>query len=139
MSVLSKEKLNDLLVESLKVIDGDPKYLPRINESNYEANPFIEIEPYGYYYVCYERDSEMFRMLPFDEEELLYLVFRDITSRMANQWELKHRIKGQDPRRLYFDKQIELMSKIKPVMGERLRQEKDRILRDNPFNDAYNT
>lgn len=135
MPILSKEKLSELLVTTLTVINGNPRDLPRINESNYDAWPFIEIESYGYYYVCYERDTEIFRTLTFDEEELLFLVFRDITNSMAWRWERNNRVAGQDSRRLSFTKKIELMTKIKPEFGTRIQKELDEILRDHPYND----
>jgi hypothetical protein len=131
MPVLSKEKLTKLLDDTLKLIDGDPKTLPKINESSGE-NCCIEINSYGYYYVCYERGNEVSRMLPFDEEHLLFIFFKDITSYMSYRRESKNTIPEKDRRRLQFEKQIELMTKIKPYFGDKLRQELDWILRNNP-------
>lgn len=120
----------------MKLIDGNEKDLPDINESNDMAKPFIEIDRYGYNYVVRERGIEYERTIPPDLKELLYLVFRGITFDMASTWEVKNRKKGQDTRRLLFAKQIELLDILSPDFGRKAKAEMDSILRIAPYDDG---
>ncbi len=132
----SKEKeLKNRLRDELAKIDGDPRLLPEINESNGDAKPYIEIDRYGYNYVCNERGQELFRKLPFDIDELVYEVFKDITSDMASRWEVKNRKEGEDSRRQGFAKRVELMGKIKPEFAARLEKELQWFLKQAPYKD----
>ena len=132
----SKEKeLKKRLQDELAKIDGDPKLLPEINKPNGDAKPYIEIDGYGYNYLCNERGQELFRKLPFDTNELIYEVFKDVTSEMALMWELKNRREGEDFRRQLFSKRIELMGKIKPEFGARIEKELQWVLGQTPYRD----
>src|SRR5687768_3276240 len=123
MPTLNENELRKLLKDTLDNIGGNPKYLPKVNESDENAKPFIEIGRYGYEYVCQERGEELFRKLPYDTEELLYAVFSDITREMSHDWEVKNRIESQDSRIVFYERKIELMSKIKKEFGDRVRKE----------------
>lgn len=91
MPTLTSNDLRKRLETELRKIDGDTRLLPEINNSNDFAKPFIEIDRYGYNYVCRERGEEIFRKVPFDIDELLYEVFDNVTFEMAIKWELKNR------------------------------------------------
>jgi hypothetical protein len=132
----SKEhELKKRLLDELVKIDGDPKLLPEINISNPDAKPYIEIDRYGYYYVCNERGEELFRKLLLDIHELIYEVFKDVTSEMASRWEARNRKEGEDSRRQLFSKRIELMEKIEPEFGRRIEKELQWFLGQAPFKD----
>ncbi|HLP19474.1 MAG TPA: Imm63 family immunity protein [Chitinophagales bacterium] len=133
MSVLSAKDLEVVLRNELLKISNDFTLLPAINSSNYDAKPFIEIDRYGYNYVCCERNQEIFRKLPIDTEQLLYEVFRDISFRLAIGWESKNRLQGEDFRRQLFAKRIELMGKINPVFAEKMQEEINQILLHYPY------
>lgn len=132
----SKEsELEKRILDELSKIDGDSRLLPAINISNGDARPYIEIDTHGYNYVCNERGVEMFRKIPFDTEELIYEVFKDITNKMASKWESQNRKEGEDSRRQLFAKRIELMQRIKPEFGKRIETELQWFLRHAPFKD----
>jgi hypothetical protein len=133
MEILSPEKLRARLELELLKIDGSLNLLPKINESNSEAEPFIEIDRYGYNYVCIERNEEIFRKIPPDLDWLIFEVFRDITWQMASEWELKHRNPNEDFRKQSFAKRVELMKRINPTFGERIEQEINQILLYAPY------
>ena len=135
MQTLSPHELATRLKQELAKIDGDFSLLPEINNSNDLAKPFIEIDRYGYNYVCREHGKELFRKLPFDLHELLFEVFNDITSEMSWAWELKNRKTNEDSRRQAFAKRIELMGKLDLEFGERIRKELDLILKEAPYSD----
>jgi hypothetical protein len=89
MTTLTPDDLRKRLETELKKIDGDIGLLPEINNSNDFAKPFIEIDRYGYNYVCRERGEEIFRKIPYDTDELLFEVLGNLTFEMATKWEAK--------------------------------------------------
>ncbi len=133
MTTLKPEELRERLETELKKIDGDSGLLPEINNSNDDAKPFIEVDRYGYHYVCRERGEEIFRKIPFDIDQLLFEVFDDVTSEMARKWEAKNRKENEDNRLQCFAKQVDLMTKINKDFGERVNNRLQRILKFDPL------
>lgn len=129
MQTLKPDDLRRKLEEEVKKISNDLTLLPEINNSNDFAKPFIEIDRYGYNYVCRERGEEIFRKLPFDLNDLLYEVFTDVTYELAIKWEVKNRNEKEDSRLRLFGKQVQLMSTINEDFGERLNNRLQRILK----------
>jgi len=129
MQTLDSADLRRKLEEEIKKISNDLTLLPEINNSNDFAKPFIEIDRYGYNYVCRERGEEIFRKLPFDLNDLLYEVFNDVTFELATKWEVKNRDENKDFRLLLFAKQVQLMSTINENFGEKLNNRLQRILK----------
>lgn len=128
MEILSPERLRQRLEQELLKIDGPSNLLPKINQSNSIAVPFIEISEYGYNYVCIERNEEIFRKMPPDMDWLIFEVFREITREMAIKWENENRNSKQDSREQLFARWVELMKKIDPVFGRRIEQEVNQSL-----------
>ncbi len=133
MPTLTSEDLRKRLETELKKIDGDSGLLPEIDNSNDFAKPFIEIDRYGYNYVCRERGQEIFRKMPFDIDELLYEVFDNVTSEMAVKWELKNRKEDEDFRLQFFAKRVDLMTKINKDFGERINDRLQRTIKFEPL------
>jgi hypothetical protein len=136
MPTLNQDDLRKLLTDTINKINGDERFLPKINDSDDNAKPFIEIDRYGYNYVCVERGQEIFRKLPFDTDELLFEVFSDITGDMARNWEIRNRKDGQTSWTLFYEKKIELMTKVKNEFGDRIKKERDRHFRELGINSA---
>src|SRR5687767_203022 len=109
MTTLNPDDLRKRLEIELTKIDGDIGLLPEINNSNDFAKPFIEIDRYGYNYVCRERGEEIFRKIPFDTDELLYEVFDNLTFEIATKWEVTNRKDNEDFRLQLFAKHVDLM------------------------------
>ena len=130
---LKPDDLRGRLETELQKIGGDIGLLPEINNSNDFAKPFIEIDRYGYNYVCRERGEEIFRKIPFDIEELLYEVFDNVTFEMATKWELKNRKDNEDFRIQLFAKQVDLMTTINKDFGQRVNDRLQRILKFEPL------
>jgi hypothetical protein len=133
MVTLTPDDLRKRLETELKKIHGDSELLPDINNSNDFAKPFIEIDSYGYNYICRERGVEIFRKIQFDIDELLYEVFDHLTWEMAKAWELKNRREHEDFRLQLFAKQVDLMTKIKNDFGKRVNNKLQRILEFGPL------
>lgn len=108
--------------------------LPLISRDGYEG--FFVREEGGEYLLCYsERGRIDIRCRTSSLDELLYHFFESVTASMAFAYELKHRIPGQDSRRLAFEQQIELLGRIFPEWATRREQEHAEILRQFPFHD----
>jgi hypothetical protein len=90
---------------------------------------------WSYHYVVVERGQEQLRKSTRDYNELLYWIFSAVTSEMAFEYELTHRIEDQDCRRIAFPKQIALLSEISSEMERLGRAEIDQILAKFPYDD----
>jgi hypothetical protein len=97
--------------------------------------PHVEIIGDKYHYVVCERGSELERKSTTDEDELLYWLISDEVHEVAGNFALKHRIKGQDFRRLRFAKEIKLMKKISAEWAGRKADDIQKILAVAPYDD----
>jgi hypothetical protein len=110
--------------------------LPTYGYSEDGARPHIEVDARGYHYAVVERGQEISRITTSDLDELLFHVFAHVTFELASQYELKHRVKHQDFRRLMFRRQIELLTVLSPTWAEIESQSHERILRQHPYTDS---
>ncbi len=118
------------------VIAAPASALPTFGKTEDGARPHIEVRPDAYHYVVVERGCELERKRTPDLQELLYWVFADVTHQMAFQYELHHRVEGQDCRRIAFAKQSELMGKLSPSFALRTDRQIERILARAPYVDT---
>jgi hypothetical protein len=116
-------------------IEAPGNILPTYGHSDDGARPHIEIDSRGYHYVVVERGQELERLTTNDLDEHLYTIFEGITFSMACDYEKRHRIADQDPRRLLLHHQVELLSALFPRWGERESQRHEQILRQHPYDD----
>lgn len=86
-------------------------------------------------YVVTERGEELQRRCTMDPDEVLYWLIDDAVSAAAGEWELRHRVDGQDSRRLRFAKQVELLGVLSAEWAARKQRELDEILRRFPYTD----
>jgi len=129
-----KSKIDQLA----KIIGASQDTLPTYGYSEQTARPHIEADSISYHFVIAERGQEFERHSSFDMNEILYDVFQVVTFELACKYELDHRINGQDSRRIMFEYQEELLSKLSLSWGERRIQEHAQILEKHPFNDIFN-
>lgn len=109
--------------------------LPTYGSSRDFGYPHIEVDENGYHFVVIERGREIERQTTRDLDELLYIIFEFSTSEIARQHELSNRKKNADPRRIFFAKQEELLTKLNPEWGARRQIEHKKILIKHPFDD----
>src|SRR5947209_4941386 len=83
---------------------GDDEYCVEVNESAYHL-----------FYI--ERGKKSTEVRTTSPDELLYHIFKPVTSGLAGRYEHAHRIKNQDSRRLRFQKQVELLATLSPDWG----------------------
>jgi hypothetical protein len=129
--------LRDILRKAGKVADkiGAPRsWLPVIRSGpDDKAYNYIEMNSEGINLVYKERSFETSRKITDDPEEVLYHLVEGLTAGVASRFELAHRVKGQDSRRIWFKKQEELLEKLDPAWGEKCKKHHAAILKDHPF------
>lgn len=133
-----KHTLNEIKSEVNRLaakINAPEDSLPTYGYSEDGARPHIEVDSHGYHYVVVERGEELSRITTNDLDLLLYHVFEGVTFTLACSYELKHRVKHQDSRRLMFKHQVELLSILSPKWGEVEAWDHEKILQQHPYND----
>jgi hypothetical protein len=121
-------------IERRAALIGAPaKDLPTYGRTEDFARPHVEADSRGYHYVVVERGVELKRVTTRELEELLYQVFRSVTSYLAG---IGPRVKGEDVRRQMFRRQIEMLGRLDAKWAERGMEEVREILREHPFVDC---
>lgn len=115
-------------------IGASGNLLPTYGDTEDFARPHIEVDSRGYHRVVVERGVERDRITTPDLDELLYQVFRGITSSLDGTG---RRVRGEDPRRQMFRRQLDLLSKLDPKWSARRAEEHRQILKENPFKDSW--
>lgn len=107
----------------------DPALLPDFTP-NGEARPYLRIDEDG---TLRWRVDETGRRLQDrstrDPDELAYWVFGFVTSGAAADWELSHRVVGEDSRRGRWARQWALLVRLDPSWAARWRRELSAELR----------
>ena len=106
--LLTPNELHELMIDIIRIIDGDERRLPKTDSYVGLADLRIEIEPSGYEYIYSERGMESFRYLAMDLDDLLYHVFKDITRDMSS-----------DSGQVKLKEQSELLTRLSPNWAER--------------------
>ncbi len=121
-----------LLARLIGASDGDlPTFGPKGQD-----RPRVEVTDGALHYVFVERGEERSRYSTRDVDELLYNVFRDVTASIASRYELAHRVRDKDNRRLRFYKQEELLTVLSPTWAKRMKAEHEKILHKYPYDDT---
>jgi len=118
-----------------KKINASENLLPTYGSSADFAHPHIEVNSQGLHWVVIERGMETQRKTTNDPHELLYWIFEAVTSEMAMEFELKNRIESQDFRRIYFQKQEELLGELDSSWKKTKVQHHEAVLRKYPYDD----
>ena len=116
--------------------DSKPSYLFSVASSpTHSGAPHVEIVGDEYHFVVTERGSEFERRKTKDVDELLYWFVSGDVGQLARDWELERRVDGQDLRRFWFAKEVELLKSINPEWAKRKEQHQQNVLKEHPFND----
>jgi hypothetical protein len=105
----------------------------------HDGAPHVEVSGGLYHYVVTERGAELERRTTRDADQLMFWLLADVAFNLACEFELAHRVPGQDFRRVLFAKQIELLNELDPTWGQRRAEELGRILKEHPFKDSAGT
>jgi len=123
-----------ILALGLKI--NAPKALtmvPSISPQN--GKPHIEVYKGKYRYIIEERGLLIKEKMTKSLDELLYWIFVNITSQMAQDYEYNNRKFDQDFRRIMFNRQLELLGALSSEWQLRQKQEIEKILTRSPFID----
>ena len=134
--MLTLEEIKSEIDKLAQGVGASGSILPTYGHSEDFARPHIEVDDSGYHYVVVERGKEEERFTTRVLNELLYRVFRDVTFTLAFDYELRHRVGGQDCRREGFRHQIELLSTLSPEWARRSADDQSKILHEHPFDDS---
>jgi hypothetical protein len=135
----SNEKLIEFIQNEFnelcqKINPSAKKYIsPTVRQDN--GFEHLEVGENEYYLIVTERGLELSRQTTKSKDEILYWLVSSFVWALAGEFELKHRIKNQDFRRLFFAKQIECLQKVNSFWAERKQKEFEKILEKHPFND----
>jgi hypothetical protein len=132
---LSLSEIESTVTRMAGRISAPAHLLPTYGRSEDFARPHVEVDARGYHLVVVERGQELRRVTTDSMDELLSLIFADVTFSMAGDFELMHRVAGQDSRRLLFATQVELLSRLSPDWARREADRHQAILRSHPFRD----
>jgi hypothetical protein len=109
--------------------------LPTYGYSEHTARPHVEVDPRGYHFVIVERKQELERHTTSDLDELLYQIFANVTFSLSSKYERGQRTENRDPRKIMFQRQVELLTRLSPQWGERESQAHKQLLKQHPFDD----
>lgn len=129
------KEIQDKVYEIGKKIDAPKALLAIYDRPMDDGTPYVAYTNGALSYISSERGCELFRKSDLSIDDLLYFIFDRITSMMAMDYELGNRIEGQNSRRIYFLKKIELMAKLDFSWEYRAKQEINRTLLSSPFVD----
>jgi len=124
-------KVNDLAQK----IGAPQNILPTYGYSEQTARPHIEVDSWAYYYVVAQSGQEVSRYTTHDIDELLYMIFADVTFELSVRYAEENRVENQDIRRVAFPRQVELLTLLSPQWGKNMSQEHTQILKGAPFDD----
>ena len=118
--MLTPDELLAAVADVASRLDGvRPTDLPDLEDRD-AGMPFLRVEGDRYVYAARERGRETFRHETTDVDELLWLVFHDVTRTLATRWEAGRllRRRGRDPRRRWFPRWVALMTGLRPQWGD---------------------
>ena len=131
----SLEQIRSDVTEIARRLGAPSHQLPLFGSPDDGGRPHIEVVGSTYQYIVTERGQELSRQNTECYDELLYWTFRPITFWLACDYELHHRAKGIDSRRLIFPFQVQLMSEVNPDYRQLLQREVEAILKVAPYDD----
>lgn len=132
----SLDQLHKQFSKLVEKFDTHPHYKRFATSPTHDGGPHIERHGSTYACVYTERGKENERRETDDPDDILYWLVSIVTGVVARDYELEHRNPDVDSRRIWFELDVELLTKIKPEWGDRKRTEYDRVLKDHPFRDG---
>lgn len=130
MLTLEEMKKYILKMGDIISIREDSALLPMFSKTkdvfNEGASIYIDDK---YHYIIMERGRMYQHYESTTLEDILYPLFKNITSSLAQKFEVKHRKKEEDFRKLMWEKQLELLGKIDEKFVDIRRREIDEILK----------
>lgn len=135
-SLLTLPELKVEVKRLLALIDQPPDRIAVCApESSPSLGHYITVDSCGYHHVIMDSGVEIDRLTTADLDRLLYSAFEMLTLGLAEQYELAHRQRRRDPRRISFPYQIKLLSQLSAEWAKRKEAEQKQVLKNCPIND----
>jgi hypothetical protein len=134
--MLNLKEIQEEIDNRAAVVGAKRDDLPTYGQSRDFGYPHIEVDLSGYHWVVVERGAVLERRTFAELDDLLFTVFEAVTHAIAERWELERRVPTQDSRRLLFQHQLELLSRLDSAWAIRRREHLDVILSKHPFRDG---
>jgi hypothetical protein len=131
--IVSLSSLADEFQRLVNPLDVDSGFKSFRTMPQHDGSPHVECVNGKFHFVVTERGTEFERIRDLSASDVLYLLFDGVTQHMATTYELQNRKQGIDGRSVWFPYQEDLMRKLSPIWGERLKAEHERILVEHPF------
>jgi hypothetical protein len=135
-TIKSIAEVKKIIQQIAKKIGAKKEDVPTFLKSQDFGRPHIEIKNSKYAYVVIEKGHEISRAETSKLDELLYLVFFDITLSMATEFELQNRIPNQDSRKIIYKKQEEILGNLSTEWKIRCLEYNKNLQKNNPFDDS---
>ena len=131
---MTHEQFEAKMRELGALINVPEAYYPWVGRCNYDG-VYVEIdEPVPIYrWVCMERGHEIESRIFSESRDLLYVVFKCITSEMSVRYVVRNKKPNQDTRRLAFEHQLVLLGKIDEDFRRKRGIEMKEILAKVPY------
>ncbi len=139
MNLLSLSALKAEVMRLAGLIDAaEAFYIPNFGGYKHGGDDeyCVEVGEAGYHYFYVERGVQTTQFTTVNLDELLYAIFSPISHELASQYARQQRNPNQDPRRLIFRKQEELLAVLSPQWGDKKAGEHHKILARAPYNDT---
>ncbi|MGV3613824.1 MAG: Imm63 family immunity protein [Fimbriimonas sp.] len=136
MELKSLDEVREEVERLARRIGAERRHLPHFGRSDGWGTPHIEVGGGYYHWVIQERGTEIDRHSTRNLDELLEVIFRSVTATMATTYESQHRVPGQDPRRLLFARQLDLLEQLSPEWRKRQHQLHLNTLMSHPYRDG---
>lgn len=120
--MLSLAEIEKMVKELARQIDAPADQMPTFGNSR-DGTPDVDLNGANYLYVERDRDAVCMNCKTHDSEELLYWIFRDVTSKMASTYIRKVPGSSHERVRLRRNYHLVLLGKLKEEWGERLKKE----------------
>lgn len=128
-------EIRDLLIEYGKKINAPQELLKVFIGPQPDGTPYITITSNEYYYTIEERGTIFQERKTKDIDLLLYWLINDIVFKISTEYDSDHIVKNQDGRRSMFEKELNLLRKIKKEWYEKRKQEIEKTLINAPYRD----
>ena len=135
-----RDRFFDEILALAAVIEVDPAALPaREREADAYEPYWLDVRgfPPNFVYSLFyeERGERQVLAESIRGDDVMEAIFKRATQSAATRIELQHRRPDEDSRRQWFALQAEMMERLKPEWGQRLRAHQNIILQRSPFDD----
>ena len=124
--MLTLEEIKKIMVDlgSKIGINKDSKEYQLFSETEdvFSEGISIYVDDKKYHYVTKERGQIIKEVDSVDIDDILYEIFKSITANIARSYEINHRDNSKDTRRIWFQKQLDLLDKINPKFEKRRKK-----------------